>query len=152
ARQALHNFWDRPVSYGDGLVGWCLLTSLVYGMVSFHGHAQGIVLIIWEVLFSATALVRRALTKRGKQGGLPGHASTLEIVLCWYLLAPALAVTACIVGVMDICVLASGHGSVGTWFGLCYGVLFGPFPWVEWFFVKAAARSQTGPVQDVSPS
>jgi hypothetical protein len=139
-RQALRDGWtafvNRPSTYGDQLFSWCLVTSLVYGIVSFHGQAQGITIAVWGAGFFGGPTARRWVAKRARQDP-PLHASVPEVVICWYILAPALAMAASFVGVIDILTLVSGHGSVRTWFGLIYGVLYVPWPWL--YLRKAAA-------------
>lgn len=84
-RQALRDgwtaFWRRPSTYGDQLFAWCLVTSLVYGIVSFHGHAQGITITVWGVGFLGVPTVRQWVARRAKQD--PSlHASVPEVIIC----------------------------------------------------------------------
>lgn len=142
ARDAWTAFWEQPSgTYGDLLATWCIATSFVYALAAFHDReGRAIALLTWFAAFMGVLISRNIIGKR-HENGPPYHASWPEIVICRRLLSPALGVSVGIVAIMDICTLAGGHGSVGTWVGLIYGVWFGHYPWtgLRWE-MKAHAR------------
>jgi hypothetical protein len=143
---AWHGFLDQRSTYGDHLVGWCMLSTLAYLFLLIHSHIGKLIgFESWIALNFLRAWTKSRLMKR--HGLDPKkekfHASSAEVAIILYVIAPAICLWGLFTMGLDIFTLAIGHGSIGTWFGLIFSLLYIPFPWVTLHMAKTHAARMT---------
>ncbi|HLM89533.1 MAG TPA: hypothetical protein VK284_10990 [Streptosporangiaceae bacterium] len=120
----VRDFWDKPPAgtFGDMILGWCSVTSLLCLLVLFPGTAKLLAYAGWVVF---TLLLGRG-SRRAKitqAGGQPTRFGLFFLMLMVCFIAPAIYLCCLAVFGLLISDAVSGESSVGLWIGLAFGFM-----------------------------